>query len=84
MGYVSAVGSMPLFMVIPHFDDILNTLIQHSLPPLRTNVQTESIIQEHDVPLSLKWSESRRDSIKSVSKIIETVGFNNTQGMYKK
>lgn len=80
MGYVSALGVLPVFMIIPHFDEILNALIQHSLIPIPKTGQSE-VIGEHDLPLTLNWSESRRDSIKSLSKVIETVGFNHPEGM---
>lgn len=80
MGYVSALGFLPVFMIIPHFDEILNALIQHSLIPMQKTIQLEGV-EEHDLSLTLNWSESRRDSIKSLSKVIETVGFNNQEGI---
>lgn len=79
MGYVSALGSLPVFMIIPHFEDILNALIQLSLPSKRPTVQSEPS-QEHEISLTLNWSESRRDSIKSLSNIIERVSFNHPEG----
>lgn len=81
MGYLSALGALPAFMIRPNLKAILSVLIKNSLTP---SVQM-SILEPGEVGDSQsqntfihKWSEARRDSIKALSRVIKTIGFNST------
>lgn len=77
MGFVLALGALPKFMIQPNFDKIIVTLMKQSLIPMfqlsvlnkgTDNRQTENT-------LTANWAESRRDSIKALGNVIQTVGF---------
>uniref|UniRef100_A0A1A9WDM9 Tubulin-specific chaperone D n=1 Tax=Glossina brevipalpis TaxID=37001 RepID=A0A1A9WDM9_9MUSC len=77
MGYISALGSLPHFMVCPHIDAILDSLTRHSLTPLQIIIEGGQFSKEFEsVHSTQNWSEARRDSVKALSKLVETVGYN--------
>lgn len=69
MGYLSAVGGMPKFMVANKFEEILSMLIHQSLLP---NFGAGG---SHENTIILNWSEARRDSVKALTRFIQTIGF---------
>ncbi|XP_061386956.1 tubulin-specific chaperone D [Musca vetustissima] len=76
MGYLSALGVLPLFMVTPLFDDILENLIKHSLTPYQAICVGETV-KEQEAQSTQDWSEARRDSVKALSNLVKNVGFEN-------
>lgn len=82
MGYISALGVLPIFMIIPHIDNIVESLIGHCLTPYRAIIEGE-IVKEDHVQNTTNWSEARRDSVKALSKLVTTVGFDKAaSGIY--
>lgn len=76
MGYLSAIGAFPKFMIEKSLDEILSILIKQSLIPVNVdilNMQGEIMSPENIV--TNKWSEARRDSIKALTNVMLTVGF---------
>lgn len=69
-GFVLAIGALPSFMVLPTIDEVLVKLIELSLVPKEAEVKAAGLN-----PIILVWSESRRDSVKSIGSIINTIGF---------
>lgn len=70
MGFVLAVGAMPKFMLLPFIDEVIAKLIELSLVPKESEVKAAGLN-----PIILNWSESRRDSVKSLGSVINTIGF---------
>lgn len=69
MGYLSAVGGLPKFMIEHKFDQTLSILIRQSLVPrFGASGSNENTI-------ILNWSEARRDSVKALTRFIQTIGF---------
>ncbi|XP_036329001.1 tubulin-specific chaperone D-like [Rhagoletis pomonella] len=75
MGYISALGALPDFMIAPHLDDILESLIKHSLTPTQAVITTGEMLNQHENLVTGTWSESRRDSVKALSHVVHTLGF---------
>lgn len=73
MGYVSAIGALPDFILKLNLVDVLITLITHSLTP--ADQQTFLKTTRSDRAAEMKWSEARRDSVKALTNVIQTVGF---------
>lgn len=73
MGYVSAIGALPKFILEPNLSDILSTLIAHSLAPTdqKTFLQKDVL----NGAAVANWSEARRDCVKALTNVIQTVGF---------
>lgn len=87
MGYISALGVLPRFMLIPQLDAIIDSLVKHSLPPrgaLQAIIEGErNAQQDFENAATYKWSEARRDSIKSLSNLTNIIGFDKgTNGLY--
>lgn len=76
MGYVSAIGVLPPFILQPSLREVLLTLMAHSLTPAErrkffagTNgLRSESATQEN-------WAEARRDSVKALINVVLAVPF---------
>ncbi|XP_075153533.1 tubulin folding cofactor D [Haematobia irritans] len=76
MGYISALGALPVFMIVPLFEDILENLIKHSLTPYQAICEGETM-KEQEIQSTQNWSEARRDSVKALSNVVKVVGFEN-------
>lgn len=73
MGAVSAIGVLPLFMIVTRLEEVLRALITHSLTPA-----FQSIFLGYPSHLSANvnnWSEGRRDAVKALSNLVQTIGF---------
>lgn len=79
IGYVSAIGVLPKFILEPNLSDVLTTLITHSLVP--TDQQTFLRKVVFDGPAVANWSEARRDCVKALTNVIQTVGFDAIQNL---
>ncbi|KAI9585972.1 tubulin-specific chaperone D [Glossina fuscipes] len=78
MGYTGALGALPYFMISPHIDALVDSLTQHALTPLQIIIEGGQFRKEFEMThnSTQNWSEARRDSVKALSKLVETVGFN--------
>lgn len=73
MGAVSAIGVLPLFMIETRLGEVLTAVITYSLTPA-----FQSILLGHRAQSSAtvtNWSEGRRDAVKALSNLIQTIGF---------
>lgn len=70
MGYVLALGALPRFILLSEIDEILEKLMKVSLVPDEREIRASGLN-----PIILSWSEGRRDSVKALSNVIQTVGF---------
>ncbi|XP_054742594.1 tubulin-specific chaperone D [Anastrepha obliqua] len=75
MGYISALGVLPDFMIVPHLNDILESLIKYSLTPTQATIATGEMLNQHETLATGTWSEARRDSVKALSTVVQTLGF---------
>lgn len=76
MGYLSAIGGLPKFMIENSLDEILSILIKQSLIPVNGDIlKMEGEIMSPENIVTLKWSEARRDSIKALTNVMLTIGF---------
>ncbi|CAD6999638.1 tubulin-specific chaperone D [Ceratitis capitata] len=75
MGYISALGALPDFMIKTSLDDILESLIKHSLTPTQAVITTGDMLNQHENLATGTWSEARRDSVRALSNVVHTVGF---------
>ena len=70
MGYVLAIGALADFLLLPSIDEVVDKLVQLSLVPKESEVKAAGMN-----PIILKWSESRRDSVKAIGNIVATIGY---------
>lgn len=70
MGFVLAIGAMPKFLLMPLIDDVIAKLVELSLVPKESDIKAAGMN-----PIILNWSESRRDSVKSIGSVINSIGF---------
>lgn len=77
MGFLLALGALPAFMIRSNFDKIIVTLMRQSLiPTLQSSVLSKEIdSRQTENVLTANWAESRRDSIKALGNVIQTIGF---------
>lgn len=66
MGYALALGAIPAFMLRPHLDDVINSLISTTVITLDT----------------LKWAESRRDAVKALTSVCVALEDDVDKGTY--
>lgn len=74
MGYVSAIGALPNFILKLKSKEILMVLIAHSLTPVdrQTFLQSESPC---DGSGATNWAEARKESVKALANVIQSIGF---------
>lgn len=75
MGFISALGALPDFMIKANLDDVLESLIKHSLTPTQAVITTGEAMNQHENLATGTWSEARRDSVKALSNVVHTLGF---------
>lgn len=80
MGFVLALGALPKFMIQPNFDKIVVALMKQTLiPSLQSGVlcnEVDNRVTENAI--TANWAESRRDSIKALGNVIQTIGFSDS------
>lgn len=80
MGFVLALGALPKFMIQPNFDKIVVALMKQTLiPTLQSSVlcnEVDNRVTENAI--TANWAESRRDSIKALGNVIQTIGFSDS------
>lgn len=81
MGYVSAIGALPTFILKLDLLSLYSTLIFCALTPIdrRTIMTNNELADMVDNATEANWSEARRDSVKALSNVVETFGFEKTQ-----
>lgn len=78
MGYVLALGSLPRFILKLDLKNVLTALKRHSLTPhvQRTVLEVDELkSHQYENPIAINWSEARRDSIKALINVVQTIGF---------
>lgn len=73
MGYASAIGALPDFILKLNLADVLITLVTHSLTP--ADQQTFLKIEVSNGATVANWSEARRDCVKALLNVIQNVGY---------
>lgn len=74
MGYVSAIGALPCFILILKPKEILITLIAHSLTPVDRQMYFQSETP-CDGSAVANWAEARKESVKALANVIQSIGF---------
>lgn len=77
MGYVSAIGALPAFILKSNLQQVFSTLIMCALTPIdrQTILNKLELTDMVNSATEANWSEARRDSVKALSNVIETIGF---------
>lgn len=76
MGYVSAIGVLPAFILQPNLREVLLTLMAHSLTPAeRREFFTGANALRNESATLENWAEARRDSVKALINVIQTVSY---------
>lgn len=80
MGYVSAIGALPDFILKLKSNEVLSVLIAHSLTPVdgQLFLQSETLCEGSGV---VNWAEARKESVKALTKVIQSIGFNEISHM---
>lgn len=80
MGYVSAIGALPTFILKSNLNDIFQILIINSLTPLdrKDVLNADDLKGIVDSVNETNWSEARRDSVRALSNVMKTIGFDGT------
>lgn len=73
MGFVSAIGAFPGFILKLQLKEILFTLITHSLCPADRQLFLHEKVQDFNIVA--KWAEARKESVKALSNVVISVGF---------
>ncbi|XP_059617453.1 tubulin-specific chaperone D [Phlebotomus argentipes] len=71
MGFLAALGTLPKFMYLQKFDTILNVLTKQCLIPIPA--------ASGENPVTVKWSEARCESVKALTNMVLTMGFDGEQ-----
>lgn len=79
MGYVSAIGALPDFMMKLQPKEVLLVLMSHLLTPVDCKMYMH--IEARDVNNVSNWAEARKESVKAFANAILSIGFNDIQEM---
>lgn len=69
-GYELSIGALPNFMLLPVKDEVLEKLIDLALVPSEAKIKSAGLNS-----VILNWSEARRDAVKALGSVINTLGF---------
>lgn len=76
MGYVSAIGVLPAFILQPNLREVLFTLMAHSLTPAeRRKFFVGTNEQRNESPTLENWAEARRDSVKALVNVVQAASY---------
>lgn len=80
MGYVSAIGALPNFILKLKSKEVLVVLIAHSLTPVdrRMFLKSETPCEGSGVA---NWAEARKESVKALANVIQSIGFDEISKM---
>lgn len=76
-GYVSAIGVLPDFILKLRANDVLTTLISHSLTPSDCQV----FLQIQTSANVANWAEARKESVKALANVVQSIGFDEIGSM---
>lgn len=81
MGYVSAISVLPKFILTRNVTTVFSTLVINTLTPQdRRRVLSEMELSTiSNNAIENNWSEARRDSVKALSNVIKTIGFEDSE-----
>lgn len=68
MGYLAALGVLPALMLRQHLNAVLDNLVKHALAP-------QGAYDDHENVQTYRWSEARTQSVRALSKVVHTVGY---------
>lgn len=71
-GYVLSIGAFPKFILLPLKEEVLEELINLSLVPTDAKIKSAGLNA-----IILNWSEARRDAVKALGSVINTIEFEN-------
>lgn len=77
MGFVSAIGVLPAFILQRNLREVLLTLMAHSLTPTeRRKFFANSSIELRNESATLEnWAEARRDSVKALINVVQAASY---------
>lgn len=75
MGYVSAIGALPNFILKLKSKEILICLIAHSLTPVDRQMFLRSESPYDGSGGVANWAEARKESVKALANVIQSIGF---------
>lgn len=76
MGYVSAIGVLPAFILQPNLREVLLTLMAHSLTPAERRKFFVGINGlRNESPTTENWAEARRDSVKALVNVVQAASY---------
>lgn len=79
MGYVTAIGALPDFILKLKSTEVLLVLMAHSLTSV--DCQMFMQIESRDTNNVTNWAEARKESVKALANIIPAIGFNDIDEM---
>lgn len=82
MGYVSAIGVLPEFILKLKPKEVLLALISHSLTPADRQLFLHEEIQDHNIVAN--WAEARKKSVKALANVVLSIGINEINEMILK
>lgn len=80
MGYVSAIGALPNFILKLKSKEVLIVLIAHSLTPVDRQMFFQSEAP-YDGSGAANWAEARKESVKALANVIQSIGFDEINKM---
>lgn len=76
MGYVSAIGVLPAYILQPNLREVLLTLMAHSLTPTeRRKFFAGAYELRNESPTLENWAEARRDSVKALINVAQAASY---------
>lgn len=76
MGFVSAIGVLPAFILLPNLREVLLTLMANSLTPAERRKFFAGTIELRNESATLEnWAEARRDSVKALINVVQSVSY---------
>lgn len=82
MGYVSAIGVLPEFILKLQSKEVLLALISHSLTSADRQIFLHEEIQDHNSVAN--WAEARKESVKALANVVLSLGLNKVSKMILK
>lgn len=79
MGYVLAIGALPDFIVKLNSKEVLTVLMSHSLTPIDRQMFLHE--EMHDISHVANWAEARKESVKSLANVVQSIGFSDIGDM---
>lgn len=80
MGYVSAIGALPDFILKLKSNEVLIVLLTHALTPVDRQMflQLDTPCESSGVA---NWAEARKETVKALTNVIQSIGFHEISEM---